>query len=46
MTHLEQRETGLALLQAAPVQLAPKPERRIRLNLPSSHVPLFHAWRP
>lgn len=20
--------------------------RRVRLNLPSSHVPLFHAWRP
>lgn len=20
--------------------------RRVRLNLPSTHVPLFHAWRP
>ncbi len=20
--------------------------RTIRLNLPSTHVPLFHAWRP
>lgn len=20
--------------------------RKVRLNLPSTHVPLFHAWRP
>lgn len=22
------------------------PTRKVRLNLPSTHVPLFHAWRP
>lgn len=20
--------------------------RKVRLNLPSTHVPLFHAWKP
>jgi hypothetical protein len=24
----------------------PGATRKIRLNLPSTHVPLFHAWRP
>ena len=35
---------------SAPVQPSARqqrsPARKVRLNLPSTHVPLFHAWRP
>jgi hypothetical protein len=40
---LRQADRALFASEAAP--LRPR-TRKVRLNLPSTHVPLFHAWKP
>jgi hypothetical protein len=41
MTRIEETKTEVV---TAPSKS--RLERTVRLNLPSTHVPLFHAWRP
>lgn len=40
---LRQTDRAHFVSEAAPLRAR---TRKVRLNLPSTHVPLFHAWRP
>jgi len=40
------QQTGFGLAFAGRRSAGRRAARRIRLNLPSTYVQLFHAWRP